>query len=321
MSEKANKVRIGAFVIGALALTLLAVGVIGSGSLFSAPLRVVMFFESSLKGLSAGSPIVFRGVPIGRVAAIRMSGDVNTMEFLIPVYAELDASVIQTLSSSPSGQPFLHKMVQQGLCARLSSQSLLTGQLLIEMDFFPGSRRHEAFMPMLMHDSLQVIPTIPSQFDTFWQRLSTLPVERLVQDTLGVLAKIDATLGSQAVTDMPAHLDAVLIEARSALVSMNTTLASFNELAVSLRSATGMLDKQAPEALESVRRLMDAYSALAGQLERNLESVRGLMGPNTATVLEFTRTVREIGEAAKAVRSLAGALERNPESLLLGKRK
>jgi paraquat-inducible protein B len=173
MSAQANKVRIGAFVIGALALALLAVAVIGSGRLFSTQLRVVMFFESSLRGLSAGSPVVFRGVPVGRVSTIHMSGNVDTKEILIPVYVELDTSVMKDLkSSAPASSPQaavspMHKLAQQGLRARLNNQSLLTGLLLIELDFFPATR-HDAFIPMSAYDGLPVIPTVPSPVEADW---------------------------------------------------------------------------------------------------------------------------------------------------------
>ncbi|MDR2726834.1 MAG: MlaD family protein, partial [Deltaproteobacteria bacterium] len=296
----------------------------GSGRLFATPLRFVMFFESSLKGLSTGSPVVFRGVRVGRVSAIRMSGDVTTMELLIPVYVELDATVMKDLRhtgpvSSPANADtaYVRKMVQQGLCGSLNNQSLLTGQLLIELDVFPDTRRRNAFMPIPEYDALPVIPTVPSQFDTIWQHISELPFDKLVHDFVDITSKIDAILDNPAVKNLPANLEAALAETRSVLNAMNTALQSFNHLAVSL--GAGMTDKQIPDTLEHARRLMDTYATLAVQLERGLESVRGVVGPNTVTVIEFTRAVREIGETARAVRSLAGTLERNPESLLLGK--
>jgi len=323
MSEKPNKTLIGAFVLGALALLLLAVAVISSGRLFSTPLRFVLFFESSLKGLSVGSPVITHGVPWGRVTAIRMAGDVNTLEFLIPVYVELDTSILKDLKNLPStpaiDAPYLNKMMQRGFRGRLNSQSLLTGQLLIELDYFPDAQRQDSFMPMPVYDSLLVIPTIPSPFETVSQRLSELPVERLVQNLIDILEKTDNILGSQAIKDLPGNLNSAVVEARATFDAINTTMRSISHLAASLDSVAGMVDKQTPGVLERARRLIDTYTALADHLERSLESVRGVVGPNTAAVLEFTRAIREIGETAKALRGLAGMLERNPEALLLGK--
>ena len=67
MSKSANKTLIGAFVVGATALLLLAIAVFGSGKLFQTTSRYVLFFDGSISGLSVGSPVLFRGVPVGRV--------------------------------------------------------------------------------------------------------------------------------------------------------------------------------------------------------------------------------------------------------------
>jgi len=306
------------FVLGALALLLLAVSVIGSGKLFAAHVRAVMFFGSSIKGLTAGSPVVFRGVPIGRVSSIRMSGNVDSMEFFIPVQVELDASVLKDMRHTADSAvanadgAYLRKMVQNGLCARLNSQSLLTGQLLIELDVFPDVGQRGTFMPMSEYDALPVIPTIPSQFEAIWQRFAEMPIDKLVQNFTVALANMNEILESLAVKDV----SAILSETRAILETTRMAMQSFSTLSASL---AGMVDRQVPDALDRVRRLLDAYAGLAVQLENSLEGMRGVVGPNTVSVVEFNRAVREIGEAAKAVRSLAGILERNPEALLLGK--
>ena len=48
MSKPANKTLIGAFVVGATALLLLAIGVFGSGKLFQTTSRYVLFFDGSM---------------------------------------------------------------------------------------------------------------------------------------------------------------------------------------------------------------------------------------------------------------------------------
>ena len=72
MSKPANKTMIGLFVVGAIVLVVVAIGVLGSGKLFKESIPYVMVFEGSVKGLSVGSPVVFRGVKIGAVTSIRM---------------------------------------------------------------------------------------------------------------------------------------------------------------------------------------------------------------------------------------------------------
>ena len=50
-----------------------------------------------------------------------------------------------------------------------------------------------------------------------------------------------------------------------------------------------------------------------------MASVRTLLEPDSVTLLEFNRVLREVSEAARSLRSLANLLERNPETLLRGK--
>jgi ABC-type transporter Mla subunit MlaD len=139
-----------------------------------------------------------------------------------------------------------------------------------------------------------------------------LPIDKLAQALMDILVKVDNALEKPEIKSLPANFDATLSATRSAMDDLGTAMRSFDQLAASLTSASGMVNKEMPETLARVR-------DLAAQVERSLESLRGVVGPNTATVLEFTRAVRELGDTAKAVRGLAGALERNPESLLLGK--
>ena len=90
MSKTANKTLIGAFAVGAAALLLLAVAVFGSGMLFKETARFVLFFDRSVSGLSVGSPVVFQGVPVGRVTDIRLVGNLDKLSFAAPVFIELD---------------------------------------------------------------------------------------------------------------------------------------------------------------------------------------------------------------------------------------
>ena len=72
MAKPANKTRIGLFVVGAVGLAILAVAVFGSGSFFTDKRYYVMFFDGTVKGLTVGSPVMFRGVRIGSVSDISL---------------------------------------------------------------------------------------------------------------------------------------------------------------------------------------------------------------------------------------------------------
>ncbi len=321
MSQKANKTLIGAFVIGGLVLALIAVAVIGSGRLFSTPMRFVMFFDSSLKGLAPGSMVTFRGVPIGRVADIRMTGNVETMQFSIPVYVDLNSTGSESnpLLEAYDDSGLLQEMINKGLRARLNNQSLLTGQLLIEMDFYPDETTNSPPIVLTTFEDYPVIPTIPSQLDTVWQRISELPIDKIADNLLTISERITELIELPGLSALPGNLNETLEDAQETMVTMTNTLNSFKTLTVTANRMAEALEKGAPSDLQRLRVLVDNYSKLAGNVERSLSNLNTVIGPNTVTVIEINKALREISDAARAVRALASLLERQPEALLKGK--
>ena len=322
MSVKANKTLIGAFVLGALALVILAVGVIGSGSLFSKPVRYVMFFDSSLKGLSQGSPVTFKGVPIGRVVEIRMVGDVESMQFRIPVYVDMNVSKgdddnpFEDLYDDPEN---LERMKQRGLRARLNSQSLLTGQLLIEMDFFDSQAKTTPDLSTKRFGDYLIIPSIPSQLETIWQRLAELPIDDIADNLLTISERINDILNVPGLKEMPGQVNEALTDARLTMLTLQDTLTTYKQLGGTLSNVAQTLDKASPETIRRADALLGSYNKLAAQLETTMKGLGTVIGPNTITVVELNRTLKDVSDAARAVRALAAMLEREPEALLRGK--
>ena len=106
MSKRANTTVIGAFVIGAIALILSAVVLIGTGQFFNERIVVVTVFEGSVTGLQVGSPVEFRGVPVGTVKGIKALYDPDKTSFVIPVYISLDSDSVTNISEDePEASP------------------------------------------------------------------------------------------------------------------------------------------------------------------------------------------------------------------------
>lgn len=121
-----------------------------------------MYFDSSLKGLSVGSPVSFRGVQIGQVKNIIMEIDRDRRRVLTPVYVEIDHEKFRmpgfTGQISLLSEPPIKRMIEHGLRAQLQSQSFITGQMYIELEFRPS------YPPRLRDENrsgMDEIPTIP----------------------------------------------------------------------------------------------------------------------------------------------------------------
>ncbi|MDO5483574.1 MAG: MlaD family protein, partial [Desulfovibrionaceae bacterium] len=207
MSSHASKTAVGAFVLGGIALLVLAIVLLGGNNLFNDDAEYVLYFDGSVSGLSVGAPVVFRGVPLGSVTRIslvvRPSGFTSKTDNLqnaspaslvtIPVYIRIDKKSLMRSSgggfSEEMQQKILRCMVQDGLRARLQLQSMITGQYRIELDFHPDS-------PATFHSATPdlEIPTLPSPIDTLQRSLAKLPLEEMAYSLNAILSSLSHAL-------------------------------------------------------------------------------------------------------------------------------
>lgn len=331
MSKSASKTLIGLFVVGALTLLCVAIAVFGSGRLFKDSIKMVLIFDSSISGLSMGSPVVFRGVPVGRVVSIELEGNIDLMNFRTAVFIELGQEIADDLlQRSPedgvkSSAPFEFdtqnyvKLIQHGLRARLAPQSLLTGQLMVELDFYPATEAGPAVNEITFVDETPEIPTIPSRFDSLLHKLTEMPFERIGKNVLQITDSL-ADLASKANRqDVSSKLAVFVDEARGFIQAARPAVDELRLLATTTRQTMRSSGGQLDQALLSARETMQRLDGAALEASKTLASVRTLAGPESVTLLEFNRALREVSEAARALRSLASLLERNPEALLRGK--
>jgi paraquat-inducible protein B len=200
VSKKANPTIIGGFVLGAIAFVVVAVAVFGSGKFFSRHPRAVAFFQGNIQGLTVGSTVTLRGVEVGSVKAIHLNLDVKTMEPIIPVYMEFDPDRLRI----PRGvfteaellkQDPLKLAIAKGLHARLATQSLVTGQLIVDLDLDPNEpRRFTGADPSTVE-----IPTTESDIDKLKKALTQLPLDQIATSALQLLQDADRLVKSDEI--------------------------------------------------------------------------------------------------------------------------
>lgn len=154
MSKKANKTAIGAFVVGAVALLICAILILGSGWLFKKSEKYILFFDGNVKGLSVGAPVVFKGVMIGAVTKISLLYNPKSKTTLIAVITELQLSLVK---GDPDRREYPNRdeLIKRGLRARMEVQSFITGQLMISFDFYPDK-------PLIMQGIYKKYPELPA---------------------------------------------------------------------------------------------------------------------------------------------------------------
>ncbi|MGE4539178.1 MAG: MlaD family protein [Desulfovibrio sp.] len=332
MSAKANKPLLGLFVLGALALGLGAIVALGSGTFFTPKLRCIMFFPNSVSGLEVGSPVLFRGVPLGAVKEIRILADPEHLSFSIPVVVEIlggrvelsgpgqDKTSAETLLTvrKLSPEALIRLLVQKGLRAQLVTQSFVTGQLAVALDIMPDTPER-----LVGTSDLVEIPTVPSMFEKLTKTLERLPLQELVDRLIGAVTGIEELINSPQVKRLPAKLDTTLNTATAMLEAVKSQV---NPLARTLEQTLDAYSGLARNLDRSADGLATSATSAMGSFDATLKDARGALGnfrkivnAGSPTVTDLNRALSEIASAARSIRELADFLERHPEALIQGK--
>ncbi len=214
---------------------------------------VVMYFEESVKGLSVGSSVVFKGVEVGRVSKISLVADSDDLDFSISVLAVfLPQPELLKRMNFKTQKELLSALIRRGLRARLISQNYLTGQLMIELEMLPKA-------PLVLKQEAGTseyfeIPTILSPFGEISKGVQSLPIK----ESLEKLGHFFDTISEEIPVIMPKiaqafeNLNKMVVRnsgvSTEALVNLNAAVVSVNEAAKSVRNFMDYME-QHPEAI------------------------------------------------------------------------
>jgi len=179
------------FVTGALILLVVGISVFGSGMLFEKADKYVLFFDGSVKGLSAGSPVVFRGVKIGNVDQINLLYDRKTEAVFILVIIKVELSRVKG-AAERIGYPNYGELIKKGLRARLEMQSIVTGQLMISFDFYQN-KPAKLMGIMEQYPELPTLPMAPGMMDI----VQDLPLKEIANNVKETTAGINKLVNSE----------------------------------------------------------------------------------------------------------------------------
>jgi paraquat-inducible protein B len=215
MSRKVNKTVIGAFVVGSLVLLMAAIVVFGSGDLFKKTNKFVLYFDGSVKGLSIGAPVMFRGVSIGTVKDISLIYDSKAGTVMLPVIVEIEQGRIK---GTPSFSDLVSdkKMIKLGLRGKLEVQSFLTGQLMISFDFYPDQ---PAKLRGILKDypELPTLATSPDIFDV----MNEIPVKDIAKNLDDTSKGINKLVNSSEISGSLNDLQGMPQETKKAMHSVS----------------------------------------------------------------------------------------------------
>ncbi len=252
-----------------------------------------MYFSESLRGLSPGAPVDFRGVIVGEVRSIGVEFDPKRRSFRFPVDVLFYPARVMPhqagAGSAGSIEQVLATLVDSGFRAQLRTGNLLTSQLYIALDFFPRSPK----VALVRRDNIVEIPTIGGSFGEYQASISEL------------LAKINRI-----------PFDGIATDLRLALRNGAATLEATRQTVTTLEQTVDKMGRELPP--EMLNTLGDLRQTMA-DVRRTVDNAGQALSQDSALQSDLRNALREVNRAAGSLRQLTDYLERHPEALLRGK--
>ncbi|CAB3803354.1 Intermembrane transport protein PqiB [Paraburkholderia caffeinitolerans] len=241
------------------------------------PLRLMMYFDQSLRGLAVGAPVDFKGLVVGEVTNIGVHYDRRTRAFTMPVTMNLYPQRLRRLSShglpemgTPEGKETMKAMVARGLRGQLRIANVLTGQLYVALSIFPEAKPAKA---NLDHDPIE-LPTVPGKLLALQSEAGDLAakLDKMPLDEMGMNLNNSLKGADRKIT----HLS------NEVLPPLSDNLDSVQQ---SLAGAGASLQQDSPfqvevhQTLQGLMPTLQYFNAMSEYLQRHPESLlRGKAG-------------------------------------------
>ncbi len=324
MSKRANPTLIGLFVTGGIILLIGGVIFFGSGLFFSKKQTFVLFFNSSLKGLEKGSPVTFRGVPIGQVTKISIIVDPQTGLFRMPVYISIDPKSIFSYSgegtvSELSYRKMAEVLIKKGLKAQLQIQSIVTGKLQVDLDFYPNAPMHYEGLDKRYIE----IPTVPSTVEKVIKRFQEIPINDLIEKLISAINSLDEIIksGKIGATINILHKNLIDINKNMEILTPQVlkTLKEIQEASISTNKFIGNANKKMQEISDNLKRLTNSTNKFIKRMDSVGHNIEQITSPNSFERHKIRNLLKELERSIRSIRELVDQLNAQPDILIKGR--
>ena len=257
--------------------------------------KYILYFDSSVRGLSRGAPVEFNGIRVGTVESVDLEYVVNQGTFRVPVVVTIEPERVSLVGARQGGvdpKQTVAKLIESGLRARLKTGSFITGQLFVDLAMNPVSPAR--YLGDQRAD-LPELPTLPQKLDEIANSLSSLleKVETFPLEEIGIRL-LGTVEGMETIVTSPA---------------LSEGMDSLKEAAAGISSLVNNLDTTVLPATQTA--LDAAREALGG--------VRDVTAPTSPVRYNLEQALKELSATARSLRDLTEFLEQNPSALILGK--
>jgi len=294
---------VGGFVLSGLALGVGAILLFGGTHVLSRTVHAVVYFQASVAGLDVGAPVTFRGVRVGSVTSIAINLNMNDLTARIPVYLDVNPKQIflQNGGSEQSDADF-GRLLKAGLRAQLNMQSVITGQLRVDLDLLPGTPAAETG-----DTDLPEIPSIPSKLQTLEDEIAELPLKQIGENAQQTLVAVQ-----HLVEELDAKAGPLADSLTNTSDAAHATLEDIDRLAVAGKQQLAVSGEQLGRVLASSDRTVHAAEKLVGSLDE-------LTAPDSAMRGDLRAAIRDLAASASSLRGFSHEIERDPSVILSGR--
>jgi paraquat-inducible protein B len=324
---RANPAVVGGFVVGAIALIVIGLLLFGGTGWFVQRNQYVAYFPGSVKGLQVGAPVDFRGVTIGQVTEIRVQYDPQKVSARIPVIMEIDPTQIEVVGRdqavAQSAEP--ERLIEAGFRAQLQSQSLLTGLLFVNLDFYPDK-------PTRLvggDEPYPEIPTIPADLEQLQQSAGDVAARLpdLLDQLNGLLVELNQGL-EQTSGDFRSIVSNVAVISKQIREATPDVVARTAEATEDLRRVAGTLEELLETNRDAIGAMIDEWTIAASAMRRTADQVDQLLAENRQGLRDFTQgglyeytgLAQDAQRLVDQITRITEELERDPARFLFGDR-
>lgn len=295
---------VGTFILSGLGLLVAAILLFGGMRLFSPAVHAVVYFRESVANLNVGAPVTFRGVRVGAVTGIAVNLNMTDLTARIPVYLDIDPSAIflENSVAERTGTDF-GRLLKAGLRAQLNMQSLITGQLRIDLDIQPGG----AAAISSGDESVTEIPSIPSRLQTLEGEIAELPLKEMIENARQALSAIQ-----QVADELPRKVGPLADSLTQTSDAARVTLDGINRLAIAGETQLSVNGRQLGRVLETSDRTMRSAEAMMGALTE-------MTAQNSPMQGDLQAAIRDLAASAASLRGFSHEIERDPSLILRGR--
>lgn len=331
MKTNVNPVAIGMFVLVASVISVAAVMIFGAAKFFAKTETFISYFSESVNGLDVGAPLKYKGVTIGKVEKIMMASSKTIRESKVAVIYSIDVNLLRrrTGKTVVDFDTWINQQISDGLRAKLNYQSIVTGMLYIELDFLAGAGEPYKLQYRGKRDIIEIpssesgLAELVKAFGKTIEQVAQIDFKSIGDNANNLLANLNNVVANPDTQNAPKKVADLLDSSNTLVKNVNDVVASDD-----VKNAPKNLNKLMGDASQFMNSSQSEFVALskAGQntfanIDNVLKNVDTIVAPQSPLRYELAVLIRTLNESLNSISNLTDYIERNPSSLLTGKKK